>query len=170
MIALPKRSWPTWVLAIAVWVTAPGLSEKYFTITQALGWYSPDADTIALPIAGNYIFAVIGFPFWLILCYFAFTQFPSSQSIFAWDPRHWVYSSVTTIIFALLMLFNALEFVGYFPLYREIVSNGDPRDAIHVIFLCIASAGWILTWLCMRSCFIAKRIAEKPKNSACTGE
>ena len=159
-IALPSRPWLLWTVAMLLWVAQPILYGKFLIITQQLGWYPVEADSIGIPLIGMAMMSLLGFPVWVILCLRAFRKYPRGARLFEWSRRNAGYSLGITIAFSLCVVVNVLNAISYFQLYRQMRESELAEISVFAIYLMIGSSGWAIIWLAMRSCFIAKKKAE----------
>jgi hypothetical protein len=159
-ITLPSKPWLLWAGAMLLWISHPILYTKYLIITQDLGWYPPEADSIGIPMLGMMMFSFFGFPFWVILCLRVFRMYPRSARLLEWSNQRQGYSLKITLIFGLLVMMNIWDGIGYLRLYCEMRTSDLADVSVFAICMAIGSGGWATIWLAMRSCLIAKKKTE----------
>lgn len=157
LIRLPNRSWPLWLLATLLWIGHPILVFKYLIITQNLGWYPPEADSIAAPMMIELMFTLVGAPLWYLLCSKAFRPYPGAADLFVWNTKAWASSLVISAIFGGLTAVAALGGASDVRLFLEIRRSDFSESQFLGIYRALVSVGWIALWLSMRSCFIVKK-------------
>jgi len=70
----PQSKWAPWLLAMGLWIGFPFVNREYLILTQSLGYYPVNADSIGIPVAGGFFLAIVGFPIWLFVCWKAFRR------------------------------------------------------------------------------------------------
>src|SRR5438105_1541285 len=83
------------------------LVQAYYERTLRLGYYRPDADSIAIPIAGEAVATFILFPALALCLFLILRRFPARCSWLAWNKAHWGWSAFWTLLFGLLIFLTA---------------------------------------------------------------
>jgi hypothetical protein len=126
-----------------LWVGRLWLIPAYYQRTWELGYYPPEADSIAIPIAGNGIMTIVIAPFFAVLLWALLRRSPSDRRTWlAWDHKRWVISLVWTVVFAAFALFTL-------PGLREDIRAQLPINAL-------ADVVWFFLWLAVRAVVVSR--------------
>src|SRR4051812_25281687 len=117
-LKLPQKPLALWILAIALWIAQPITQLKYLVITQSLGYYPPEADSIGIPALGLVVLAVFGFPVWILLCWKASRPYVPA-TVFEWSRASLAHSIGVSLGFSLLIALNIAGAYGDVILYRD---------------------------------------------------
>ena len=139
----PMRIRPhfTFVLWLVLWIAQWWVLPQYLVRTQELGWYPPEADSIAIPIMGARLIVIFGSIFLAPLLYIACQRpHPDLLSWTVWCPEAPVRSVLWTVVFGLLAV-NAVSsmFTSF--------SIGLPHKAL-------SDVCWIYVHLALRAIFV----------------
>ena len=100
--------WLIFLVWPALWCARLRLVPLYFERTLALGYYPPEADSIAIPIVGNIIATYVGAPLFAIVLWFFLRRSTSQRRRwFAWCGERWGWSLLWTILFGVPVLLSA---------------------------------------------------------------
>ena len=145
-----------WTLSTILWVAHPFIMMKYFEVTQRLGWYPPEADSIGIPIIGGFFLAIAGYPLLFVLCRKATRNIAHSFSFFSWDMSRGWRSLTISLIFLALAGLSVQSVIHSHRLLGEIRASEflEMQDA--AIYRVVFSLGWVVFWLVMRGCFMTQ--------------
>ncbi len=146
--------WLIWSLSTVLWVAHPFIMMKYLEVTQRLGWYPPEADSIGIPIVGGFLLAIVGYPVMFVLCRKATRCLTTPFSLFRWDTsRPWRSALVSLVFFALVAssIHSALHSRR---LLDEIRASQFSQMQDAAVYRMVFSLGWVALWLVLRSCFM----------------
>jgi len=132
------------LLAIAV---HPLLTSAYYSFMLDHGAYRPEADSIAIPIAGNFFAWVIWAPILATICWLVFRRFQPPLHMLAWDHRQRWKSVVSTVVCLAAVVVSAM------PIPDAI----RWRNWAEVLY----SVWWVALWLILR----AAALSQSPNNS-----
>jgi hypothetical protein len=136
----PRFLFWLWVL---LWFGRLYLVPIYYVRTQALGYYPPHADSIAIPVVGNIMFTIITAPFiaWGFRSFFRASP-AQYRSWFNWCSARPVASLAWTLLFCACALFSLQSF-------RESIAIDLPLHAV-------ADLCWTFFWLATRSIVVSR--------------
>lgn len=130
-----------------LWAGRLRLIPDYYQRTFELGYYPPEADTIAIPIAGNGIMTIILAPFFAVVLWLLLRRSPVDRRTWpAWNRKRWIVSLAWTVLFvgcALSVLSGLVE---------------DIR--IGLLLNALADVGWFFLWLAVRA-VVVSRISDR---------
>ena len=140
-LRLPSSPWFFTIILSGLWIANISLVSNYFNRTQELEYYSPEADSIGIPIAGNAAFTIILAPVIALLIYRIHKKYPKHCGIFIWRKDRLAASSVITLISigAFLILISSLI---------EDIRIELPKNAA-------ADLLWIYVWITLRAVWIS---------------
>ena len=158
----PNRSkWAPWLLAMALWIGNPLLIERYLILTQSLGYYTVQSDSIGIPILGGYFLAILGFPVWIFVCYKAFRRIPKELVLFPSETDSVKNHHLVSGIFYILTIGAIWGAVGKVGLFFDTLRSEYPDMLMLPIYLAAVSFSWALLWLIFRSCFLSAKKARE---------
>lgn len=144
--------WLAWSFALALWCCHPTISANYFTITMLLNWYPVKSDSIAIPMLGNFILGVLGFPFWIWFCHRAFKNLPKRGRLFLPNSELWRHAPIRTFALGLLFIAALLVAVDDFQFCKELAASDYSKYAYFGVCSVGSSLGWALFWLLAMNC------------------
>ena len=130
------------LFACGLWAVRIPLVQAYYERTLRLGYYRPDADSIAIPIAGEAISTFMLFPVLAIFLFLILRCFPARCSWLAWSKKQWIWSAFWTLLFG-LFIYQTADYL------TENVQIGLQPNAL-------VNIGWILVWLELRAVVVSK--------------
>lgn len=152
--------WLVWSLSTVLWVANPFIMMKHLQVTQLLGWYPPEADSIGIPAIGGFFVAIVGYPIMFILCRKATRGLTYSFSLFQWDTSRPWRSTWISLVFLVLVAYSVGSALHNRRLFREIQASEVSHMQDTAVYGFILSLGWVVLWLVLRSCFMTQRRAE----------
>ncbi len=105
------QAWAVGAFVLGLWWTRFFTVPEYFERTYELGWYPPDGDSIAIPIAGNGIATVFATPFLALALWLTLRRFPTRVRLLAWSDEHIGSSLLWTATCALLCYFEITDLI-----------------------------------------------------------
>lgn len=135
------------LLACGLWGFRMPLVQAYYDRTLHLNYYSPDADSTGIPIAGEAISTVMLFPVIVVCLLLVLWDFPARCSWFAWNKKQWIWSAFWTLLFG-LFIYQTADYL------MENLHIGLQRNAaVNVV--------WIFIWLELRAVVVSKLQSQK---------
>ncbi|MGI8641377.1 MAG: hypothetical protein ACR2MG_15700 [Pyrinomonadaceae bacterium] len=147
MLRTPKNRISVIFLAVALYLTAPFVEWYFYTTELARGSFSPDADSIAIPLFQFAVGWVLGAPIAALLIGFALRDYPGAISLFAFNRVRPVWSAVWTLVFG-YMVFKHLVFAF------ASVQKSQPFDVIQPMLLAYLT-------LCLRSSLVYSNLFSR---------
>jgi len=136
------RAWATGTLVIGLWWSRVFTVPEYFERTFELGWYPPDGDSIAIPIAGSFIATVFATPFVILALWLILRRFPTRVRWLAWSDEHIGSTLLWTATATLLCYFEVTNLV-------DAVSLRLPLTFSSTLL-------WIAVWIALRAILVSK--------------
>lgn len=135
--------WVIFSVWLLLWAGRLWLIPAYYQRTFELGYYPPDADTIALPIASNAVMTILLAPvfagaLWLLLRHSRVER----RTWFAWCRKRWVISLGWTLLFCFLSL--------------EVLSGFAEDVRIRLPLNALADICWFILWLAVRAVVVSR--------------
>lgn len=149
-----------WCLSTVLWVAHPFIMMKYWSVTQRLGWYPPEADSILIPIMGDFLLAIVGYPVMFILCRKATRRVRAPFNLFRWDKSRPVRSAMISLVFLLLAASSTVSVFHSLRLLAEIRASRFSHMQDAAVYRIVFSMGWVVLWMVLRSCFMTRGQAE----------
>jgi len=140
----PNRVWVLAVYAILIFVSSPLMVAFHFYSRWRRGDYPVEADSIGIPVLG---YTILYLPLFLLLLCAGLQKYSGGRSIYVWNRKRPVWSTIWTIISfilgyqALAMLTDAIQGGIY-------LSSAFYAAQIHALFLLRSSAvsrGMVIT-------------------------
>jgi hypothetical protein len=135
-----------------LWVARLRLVADYYQRTYELGYYPPEADSIAIPIMGNAMMTIVLAPVFAGLLWFLLRRSPAERRTWlAWNRKRWGISlawTVPFVAFALSVLFGLVE---------------DIR--IRLFFNVVADVCWFFFWFAVRAVVVSRIPDGVPQTS-----
>ncbi|MGI8556663.1 MAG: hypothetical protein ACR2LT_09955 [Pyrinomonadaceae bacterium] len=147
MLRTPKNRISVIFLAVALYLTAPFVEWYFYTTELARGSFSPDADSISIPLFQFAIGWVLGAPIAALLVGFALRDYPGAVSLFTFNRARPVWSAIWTLVFGYLV-FKHLTFAV------ASVQKSQPFDVIQPILLAYLT-------LCLRSSLVYSNLFSR---------
>ena len=173
IFSTPKRSWSLWTLATFLWCGFPFRSSDYFAITQMLGHYPPESDSIILPIAGNFLGAIVGLPFWIGLCVLVLRRYPGSTNLACIAKDHPKKEILTALVVLPLLLLSPLLAINNLSVGKEVLRSSlnaeFPHFKILMFMNAFVSCMWGYLWIAFRATVSHKRKIRSQKTDAGLG-
>jgi hypothetical protein len=133
---LPRSVWPYWLLAAAVVAGFPITSFVYYPALLGTGTLPPDGDSIAIPMFGSVIVAVVSAPGVLLLTYMCLRKYKPGGTVLIWRRDRPVSSIILTLCFGVpvvaLIAFAVQDAFAPYPLVESI---STPYGLICVVWL-----------------------------------
>lgn len=142
MIAHRLRLWLVSLLTCVLWIAQAPLAALYYERTASLGYYRPEADSIAIPIAGTAVTSVMFAPALMVVLWLIMRRFPRVCSWLAWSKAHLVWSVFWTLLWGFLN-YSVVVFL------LENLRLGLWLNAL-------ANISWVLIWCEMRAIIVSK--------------
>jgi len=180
------KFWAAWTLAVGLWVAEPFLSMRYFEVTQRLGYYPTNADSIGIPIFWSFLVAFAGAPFWFLFCRLAFRHLsgpfrtpphlpppvpPKALGMVfnRFNPSKWgllraCLATVVALVFGYITYTLVESARGSDHLYNKLQNSDFSNLSELAVYLKISSYGWAVIWSILGICFIARIMAGKDCN------
>jgi hypothetical protein len=121
-LRMPLRRWPIWLLATSLPLGLVGLSLVYYPLLLKSGTLDPYADTIVIPIAENFMLAVMSAPLIGVVTWAALRNYFGGSALFCWDTkrptRSWVVSILSGVAIAAIVHDTVVGFWWPAPLYE----------------------------------------------------
>jgi len=156
-IAPVIAKWLIWLLGLLLWIIHPFIMISYYEVTQLLGWYPPEADSIGIPIIGGFIVGLVGLPLFIILCLSATRRISKPLNILEWDNNRAWRSIIVTLIFGFFAI-SCLESIYYsFKLLDEIKTSPFIDHKLPTMIRMVLSVGWAIFWILIRSSFLTQK-------------
>jgi hypothetical protein len=153
--------WIIWLLGISLWGIHPLIMISYYEVTQRLGWYPPEADSIGIPIIGGFVVAVVGLPFFIMMCLRAVRRITDRLNVLEWDTERVWRSTIVTLLFGFFAFLSMQSIYFSFRLLQEIKESPFAEHQLPTFIRMALSVGWITFWLLIRSCFATPKQAEQ---------
>lgn len=139
--------WAIFSMWLVLWVGRLRLIPDYYQRTFELGYYPPEADTIAIPIASNGIVTIVLAPvfagvLWLLLR----RSSADRRTWLAWNRKRWIISLVWTVLFVACAV--------------SVLSGLAEDIRIGLVFNALADIGWFFLWLAVRA-LVVSRISDR---------
>jgi|GEM_PF-3469712 len=180
------KFWAAWTLAVGLWLAEPFLSMRYYEVTQRLRFYPTNADSILIPIFWSFLVALVGAPFWFLLCRLAFRHLagpfkqpphmpppvpPKALGIVfnRFKPSNWgrvraCLAIGTALVFGFI-IYTQMESARGYDRFYDIMQKSDFSNLSELaVYLKISSYGWAVVWGILGICFIARILAGKDSN------
>ena len=139
--------WAIFFLWLVLWAGRLRLIPDYYQRTWERGYYRPDADSIAIPIAAEAAMTVLLAPVFAGALWLLLRRSSLERRIwFAWNRERWVISLAWTLLFSALALL-------ILPTLAEDIRIGLPFNAV-------ADVGWFFLWLAVRA-VVVSRISDR---------
>lgn len=139
--------WVVFAFWAVLWFGRLRLIPAYYQRTFDLGYYPPEGDTIAIPIAANGIMTIVIAPVFAIVLWLLLRRSPAERRTwFAWNRQRWVLSLIWT---ALFVAFALMALAGL-------------KEDIHIkLYLnSLADVGWFFFWLAVRAVVVSRIPSE----------
>jgi hypothetical protein len=135
-----------WVIFCAwavLWAGRLWLIPVYYQKTSELGYYPPEADSIAIPVVSHAFMTVIVAPFFAAALWLLLRRSSVDRRIWcAWNRQRWVLSLMWSVLFVLFALTTLL-------ILRDDVRARLPLNAL-------ADVCWFLLWLAVRAVVVSR--------------
>lgn len=135
-------AWAVGIFVFGLWCSRLFTIPEYFERTLALGWYPPDADSIAIPIAGGGLLTFFAAPCWVLGLWLALRRFPPRVRLLAWSDDRIGSTLLWTVACAALCYFEVTDLISA-------VRLGLPLTATVAIL-------WIAAWLLLRAILVSR--------------
>jgi hypothetical protein len=149
---IPDR-WLLFALWASLWVSRFYLAPVYFERTQELNYYPIDADSIGIPILGNFFITIFGAPLFIFYLRSVFRgSQPQNPTWFAWSRAHPFKSLFWTLLygsFACICIQSLRESIR-----------------IQLPFHAFIDASWCYLWLGIRAITVSKLCLPPPVQQA----
>jgi hypothetical protein len=135
--------WLVFCAWLLLWGGRLWLIPTYYQKTWELGYYPPEADTIAIPIASNGVMTVVLAPFLALALWLLLRRPPVERRTWlAWNRQRWVISLALTVLFGFFALVTL-------PNLREDIH-------IHLPLNALADVGWFFLWFALRAVAVSR--------------
>jgi hypothetical protein len=89
-----------WLFALGSLFSMPIVERIYYETNLRRGAYSPEADSIGIPIAQFMFGWVVTLPLFVAFTWFALREYPGNVSFLAFNGRRRVWSWVWSVLFS----------------------------------------------------------------------
>lgn len=139
--------WLVFCVWLVLWAARLRLIPDYYQRTFELGYYPPEADTIAIPIAGNGIMTILLAPVLAVVFWLLLRRSPVERRTWlAWNRKRWIISLAWTVVFVACAL--------------SVISGLAEDIRIRLPFNALADIGWLFLWLAVRA-VVVSRICDR---------
>ena len=139
-----KSKWHFALLAAFLYIAAPVVNASYYWIEEGRGAYSPNADTIAIPIYSFAMGVLLFSPVYALLVWLATRSYQGGLSLVAFNPQRPIWSGFWSLLLGGLVLADLYDAVG--KVIRLLVVDAT-SDLI-----------WTYLLLCLRSSLVSARV------------
>lgn len=146
-----RTPWLLGAFVTGLWLSRLLTTPEYFERTWRLGYYPPDSDSIAIPIAGNAVLTVLGLPVILGVLWLLLRRFPPRVGLLAWSRAHPLASALWT---GPVLLLGAYEIEHLVECVRLRLPLGTA-----------ATIGWLFAWVGLRAVAVS-RLDAPPSTDA----
>lgn len=137
-------------------ISSPKVGVRwYFERTYELGWYRPEADAIAIPIAGSGLFTFFATPVVVLLLWLGLRRFPLRVRVLAWSDDEIGSSLLWTAVAGVLCYFEVVDLIA--------------AARLHLPLTCVAQLCWITVWILLRAVQVSRAlypVSTEPSRAA----
>lgn len=152
-LALGEHEWPIWLVAATLPLALPPISILFHRLLLKSGTLNPDADSIAIPIMGHAIAAMVIAPIVLAITWACLWRYEGGGALFGWDGERPWRSIVATIVLGT----PAVAIAG--AVAADIAAGQAWYEYLWDIYFCL----WVAWFLLLRAALLAPRGAEPPE-------
>lgn len=152
-LALGEHEWPIWVVTAALPLALPPISIVFHRLLLNSVTLNPNADSIAIPIMGDVMAAMVIGPVVLAITWACLWRYEGGGALFGWDAERPWKSIVATILLGI----PALAIAG--AMAADIVAGQAWYDYLWDIYFCL----WAAWFLLLRAALLAPLGAESPE-------
>lgn len=137
-------------------VVHPLLTSWYYNFMLDHGAYRTDADSIAIPIAGNFFAWVIWAPILGTICWLVFRRFQPPLRLLTWDGRMRWKSALVSVACAAAVVVSAMPI-------RDAVRWRNWTEVVY-------SMWWVAFWFVLRAAALTQSPNKSPETNALQGQ
>jgi len=137
-------AWGVGTFVLGLWWSRLFTVPEYFERTYELGWYPPEGDAIAIPIAGNAIVTLFVSPILILILWLILRRFPTRVRVLAWSNEHIGSSLLWTALCALLCYFEIGKLI-------EAARLAMPITGVTALL-------WLAVWILLRAILVSRAL------------